>query len=123
MPTSIFETMLSRYEIHTKDDKTNALHEVMQEITLAGLYKAGFFSKAAFYGGTCLRIFHGLQRFSEDMDFSLLSPDKNFTLDDYFEPVIAEFKALGKRGCYDQKNKNRPNKYRIGVFERKHRNR
>jgi predicted nucleotidyltransferase component of viral defense system len=60
----IFENMLSRYETRTKDERSNATHEVMQQITLAGLYKAGFFEKAAFYGGTCLRIFYGLQRFS-----------------------------------------------------------
>ncbi|MCF8374181.1 MAG: nucleotidyl transferase AbiEii/AbiGii toxin family protein [Bacteroidales bacterium] len=62
--SSIFDQMLSRYEIRTNDDKHNALHEVMQQITLAGLYRAGFFDKAAFYGGTCLRIFHNLARFS-----------------------------------------------------------
>ena len=77
--STIFDQMLARYEIRTNDDYTNALHEVMQQITLAGLYRGGFFNKAAFYGGTCLRIFYGLQRFSEDMDFSLLQPDKNFT--------------------------------------------
>ena len=88
--------MLSRYPIATKDDLTNATHEVMQQITLAGLYRGGFFDQAAFYGGTCLRIFHGLQRFSEDMDFSLLQADENFTLENYFEQIITEFKAVGK---------------------------
>ncbi len=61
---NVFDTMLSRYEIKTNDDYTNALHEVMQQIALAGLYRGGFFEHAAFYGGTCLRIFHQLQRFS-----------------------------------------------------------
>jgi predicted nucleotidyltransferase component of viral defense system len=65
----IFENMLSRYEIRTKEDYTNALHEVMQQTALAGLYRGGFFNHAAFYGGTRLRIFYGLQCFSEDMDF------------------------------------------------------
>jgi predicted nucleotidyltransferase component of viral defense system len=96
MNKTIFENMLSRYQINTKDDLTNATHEVMQQITLAGLYRGGFFDQAAFYGGTCLRIFHGLQRFSEDMDFSLLLADKNFALENYFEQIIAEFKAVGK---------------------------
>ena len=54
---NVFDTMLSRYEIITNDDYTNALHEVMQQIALAGLYRGGFFEHAAFYGGTCLRIF------------------------------------------------------------------
>lgn len=61
---NIFDTMLSRYEIKTNDDYRNALHEVMQQVTLAGLYRGGFFEHAAFYGGTCLRIFQQLQRFS-----------------------------------------------------------
>ena len=74
---NIFDQMLARYEIKTNDDKINAQHEVMQQIALAGLYRGGFFNKAAFYGGTCLRIFYGLERFSEDMDFSLLKKDKD----------------------------------------------
>ena len=61
---NVFDTMLSRYEIITNDDYTNALHEVMQQIALAGLYRGGFFEHAAFDGGTCLRIFHKLDRFS-----------------------------------------------------------
>ena len=96
MADTIFSQMLSRYPIATKDDLTNATHEVMQQITLAGLYRGGFFDQAAFYGGTCLRIFHGLQRFSEYMDFSLLQADENFTLENYFEQIITEFKAVGK---------------------------
>jgi predicted nucleotidyltransferase component of viral defense system len=62
--TTIFDQMLNRYEIHTNDDYNNALHEVMQLIALAGLYRGGFFKNAAFYGGTCLRIFYDVQRFS-----------------------------------------------------------
>ncbi|MDR0331829.1 MAG: nucleotidyl transferase AbiEii/AbiGii toxin family protein [Dysgonamonadaceae bacterium] len=106
MKNSIFDQMLSRYQIATKDDLTNAKHEVMQQITLAGLYRGGFFDRAAFYGGTCLRIFHGLQRFSEDMDFSLLQSDENFALENYFEPIIAEFKALGKEIAISNKQTN-----------------
>jgi len=97
--------MLSRYPIATKDDLTNATHEVMQQITLAGLYRGGFFDQAAFYGGTCLRIFHGLQRFSEDMDFSLLQADENFALENYFDVMIAEFKAVGKEITINKKTK------------------
>jgi predicted nucleotidyltransferase component of viral defense system len=101
----IFENMLSRYETRTKDERRNATHEVMQQITLAGLYKAGFFNKAAFYGGTCLRIFYGLQRFSEDIDFSLLQADDNFKLENYFEAIITEFKALGREVIITRKGK------------------
>ena len=105
MPNTIFENMLSHYEIHTKDDRTNALHEVMQQITLAGLYRGGFFDKAAFYGGTCLRIFYGMQRFSEDMDFSLLQADENFCLENYFDAIISEFHAVGRDISITKKEK------------------
>lgn len=97
--------MLSRYEIRTKDDYTNALHEVMQQVTLAGLYRAGFFDKTALYGGTCLRIFYNLQRFSQDMDFSLLQPDENFRLEDYFDAIKSEFQMLGREIIITRKEK------------------
>lgn len=93
---SVFNQMLSRYTIITDNDRRNAIYEVMQEITLAGLYRGGFFDKAAFYGGTCLRIFHGMERFSEDLDFSLVLNDPSFNLESYFPAIIAEFKALGR---------------------------
>ena len=105
MKNHIFENMLSQYEIKTKDDKINAMREVMQQITLAGLYRGSFFDKAAFYGGTCLRIFYNLQRFSEDIDFSLLQPDENFKLENYFDNIIAEFKALGREVIIIKKDK------------------
>ena len=91
----IVDEMLSRYPRETEAEETNALREVMQEIALAGLQRAGFFETAAFYGGTCLRIFHGLPRYSEDLDFSLLAPDKDFRLSPYFETLVEEFAALG----------------------------
>ncbi|MDR1877392.1 MAG: nucleotidyl transferase AbiEii/AbiGii toxin family protein [Flavobacteriaceae bacterium] len=105
MPNSIFENMLSQYSLTTKEEKDNATHEVTQQIALAGLYKAGFFEKAAFYGGTCLRIFHGLQRFSEDMDFSLLQADEDFRLENYFDAIITEFKSLGRDVVITHKEK------------------
>jgi len=82
-----------------------ALREVMQEITLAGLYRSNFFKYAAFYGGTALRIFHGLNRFSEDLDFSLLEKNMNFSLDPYFDAVIEEFDALGIKVSISRKSK------------------
>jgi len=102
---NVFDQMLARYEIRTNDDYINAQHEVMQQITLAGLYRGGFFNRAAFYGGTCLHIFYGLRRFSEDMDFSLLQPDRNFELEDYFEAIKIEFKALGRDIVINKKEK------------------
>lgn len=105
MSSDIFDRMLSRYDIQTENDRTNALHEVMQQIALAGLYRAGFFNKVAFYGGTCLRIFHGLPRFSEDLDFSLLKPESGFSLEQYFEAIITEFKAYGREVIITKKEK------------------
>ena len=72
---------------------------------LAGLYNGGFFDVAAFYGGTCLRIFHGLQRFSEDMDFSLLAPDDKFDFTKYFQPIIDEFAIVGREVEIKKKDK------------------
>jgi hypothetical protein len=82
----VVEQMLERHQ---------DLRDVMQEIALAGLYRRGFFGKAAFYGGTCLRIFHQLPRFSEDLDFSLLQPDPDFSLQPYLGGLEEEFAALG----------------------------
>lgn len=92
---TIIEQMLSNYEITSEADLINALKEVFQEIALLGLYQGGFFEKAAFYGGTALRILHGLPRFSEDLDFTLLEKNSDFNLEQYFGSIIDEFEALG----------------------------
>ena len=104
---NLFDQMLSRYNLQTNDDYINAQHEVMQQVTLAGLYRGSFFNKAAFYGGTCLRIFYGLQRFSEDMGFSLLQSATDFKLENYFEPIILEFNALGRDVVIIKKEKKK----------------
>lgn len=100
---SVFDQMLARYS--EEDGNKNATYEVMQEIILAGLYRGGFFNKAAFYGGTCLRIFHGMKRFSEDMVFSLVASDADFQLEEYFPSIINEFNAVGKRLLFQRKKK------------------
>ena len=101
----VFEQMLAKYDLSTTTSRRNATYEVMQQIVLAGLQRGGFFDKAAFYGGTCLRIFHGLQRFSEDMDFTLMNVDDKFQIEDYFPAVINEFKALGREVTITKKEK------------------
>lgn len=103
---TIFEQMLSRYVILSDNDRRNATYEIMQQIALAGLYRSGFFDKAAFYGGTCLRIFHHLERFSEDMDFSLLSPDAEFNIENYFPAIIEEFHIVGRDVVITKKDKH-----------------
>ena len=85
----------------------SALREIMQEITLAGLSRTDFFEKAAFYGGTALRIFYGLERYSEDLDFSLIKPDSNFSIEPYFKAVIDEFKSLGLTVSIKEKKKTK----------------
>jgi predicted nucleotidyltransferase component of viral defense system len=101
----IFNQMLSSYDITTELQKRNAIFEVNQQIILSGLYNGGFFNEAAFYGGTCLRIFHGLQRFSEDMDFSLLAPNENFDFTHYFQPIIDQFAMVGREVEIRKKDK------------------
>lgn len=103
--SGIFERMLSAYDTSAPMAKRNATYEVMQQVTLAGLQRGGFFEKAAFYGGTCLRIFHGLGRYSEDMDFTLLKEDTLFNIENYFPAIIAEFKALGRDVVITKKEK------------------
>ncbi|MDO8993004.1 MAG: nucleotidyl transferase AbiEii/AbiGii toxin family protein [Daejeonella sp.] len=96
---------LDTYKPGNKDEATQALREIMQEIALAGLHRAGFFEKAAFYGGTALRIFYGLDRFSEDLDFSLLEVNPHFSLNKYLDAVIAEFESLGMQVSVREKQK------------------
>lgn len=86
---------IAEYQPKTDRDYKQALREIMQQITLAGLYRGGFFEKAAFYGGTALRMFYGLNRFSEDLDFSLLQNDENFHLNNYLKAIEDEFTAQG----------------------------
>ncbi len=105
MRNEIFDQMLSAYDLNTEQQKRNATFEVNQQLVLAGLYNGGFFNEAAFYGGTCLRIFHGLQRFSEDMDFSLLAPNDKFDFTNYFQPIIDQFAMVGRDAEIKKKDK------------------
>ena len=93
--SDIYSQMLLMHDLSTVDNAHNAAYEVMQQVVLSGLYRGGFFKEAAFYGGTCLRIFHGLERYSEDMDFSLLQKNPEFHFEDYFQAIIEEAKILG----------------------------
>jgi predicted nucleotidyltransferase component of viral defense system len=88
-------SMLEGYQRHSLDDHVNALREILQEIALCGLWRRKFFERAAFYGGTALRVLHGLDRFSEDMDFSLLAPDDRFDLSPYCASVEEELTSWG----------------------------
>jgi len=87
--------MLDRYTCQTRDDYVNALREILQEIALLGLWRRKFFEHAAFYGGTALRVLHGLDRYSEDLDFSLLKPDESFSLGAYGDALKREIASFG----------------------------
>ena len=92
---NVIEQMLRKYTIKNTNDEINALKEIIQEIILSGLSRGDFFKEAAFYGGTALRIFYNLDRFSEDLDFALTSPNKDFDLTKYFGYIENELKAYG----------------------------
>ncbi|MEO8768459.1 MAG: nucleotidyl transferase AbiEii/AbiGii toxin family protein [Ferruginibacter sp.] len=96
---------LEEYKPKTQEEAEQALREIMQEIALAGLQRSRFFEKAAFYGGTALRVFYGLDRFSEDLDFSLLEVNPDFSLEPYLEGIVTEFSSLGMQVSVKEKNK------------------
>ncbi|MBC8412886.1 MAG: nucleotidyl transferase AbiEii/AbiGii toxin family protein [Nitrospira sp.] len=103
---SAIEEMLKTYSCKTVDDYKNALKEILQEIALLGLFRANFFDKAAFYGGSALRIFYGLDRFSEDLDFSLLKPSDRFDIAPYCEFIREELAAFGFDATVTKKMKS-----------------
>ena len=88
-----------------EEEIISALREIMQEITLAALSRTNFFEKAAFYGGTVLRIFYGWDRYSEDLDFSLLESDSDFSIEPYFKAILDEFTSLGLTVSIKEKKK------------------
>ena len=116
MNTAI-EQMLKNYWIENIYDQKNAMKEIMQEIVLCGLSRAGFFQKAAFYGGTALRIFYGLDRFSEDLDFSLLAADPDFDLAAYFPVLEKEVRAFGLRVTIQEKEKTKESNIRSAFLK------
>ena len=101
----VLEQMLKRYNINSVEEKKHAIKEIIQEIVLSGLSRANFFKDAAFYGGTALRIFYNLDRFSEDLDFSLLISNPDYDFDHYISFVKNEVESLGLLFEVDEKKK------------------
>lgn len=95
MELKIIEEKIKEYQPSSKEEELNAIKEISQEIALSALSRAEFFKFAAFQGGTCLRIVHGLNRFSEDMDFVLIQPDKDFKWSHFFAELELEFNGYG----------------------------
>lgn len=114
---SAIEQMLKSYHVENIYDRKNAMKEIMQEIVLCGLSRAGFFKKAAFYGGTALRIFYGLDRFSEDLDFSLEAGDWDFDLTAYFPVLEKEVKAFGLNVEIQEKEKTKESTIRSAFLK------
>lgn len=104
---SVLKSMLEKYEIKNSIDETNAMKEIIQEIVICGLSRGGFFNEAAFYGGTALRIFYGLNRFSEDLDFALLQPNEEFNLNKYFPFIEKEVQAYGLNLSISEREKTK----------------
>jgi hypothetical protein len=95
MSVEIIQERLATYNCNSTIEEDQALREITQEIILAGLGRTDFFRQAGFQGGTCLRIFHSLNRFSEDMDFALLKPDVAFALAPFLHQVRVELETFG----------------------------
>ena len=105
---TLFDSLVETYSPKSAAERHAVQQEVMQLIALSGLARSGFFAKAAFYGGTCLHLFHGMERFSEDMDFSLLAPDRAFDFESYFPAIREEFAMAGKEVEIQLKRKANP---------------
>jgi len=103
----VLEQMLKKYKINSVEDKKHAIKEIIQEIVLSGLSRSNFFKDAAFYGGTALRIFYNLDRFSEDLDFTLLVSNSNYDFDQYISFVRNEVESLGLKFEVEEQNKTK----------------
>ena len=116
MNESIAE-MLKNYTVNTNLDRKNTIKEIVQEIVLCGLSRAGFFKEAAFYGGTALRIFYGLDRFSEDLDFSLMEKNPRFKLSNYIPVLEKEIQSFGINFKITEKEKNKESNIRSAFLK------
>ncbi len=100
----LIQRRLEKYKSNSPNEELNALKEITQEVVLYSLYKASFFQGACFLGGTSLRILHGFDRFSEDLDFSLWKQDQKFSIDDYLEKAMVYMNAYGYDISFDKKD-------------------
>lgn len=105
MSVEIIQERLATYACRSTLEEEQALREITQEIILAALGRTDLFGRAGFQGGTCLRIFHSLNRFSEDMDFALDAPDPAFALSPYLDRVRRELRVFGYELEVDDRSK------------------
>lgn len=113
----IIEQFIQRYQPLTRADREQALREILQELTLIGLWRAKFFEHAAFYGGTALRILYGLDRFSEDLDFTITTPDIEFSWDHYANAVVDELNSYGFNVEITEKKKSKQSAIRSAFLK------
>lgn len=97
--------MLEKYECRSLQEHEQALREILQEIALVGLWRGKFFEHAAFYGGTALRVLYGLDRFSEDLDFTLLTPNPDWTWQPFGDAIKNELSSFGFDVSFVEKKK------------------
>lgn len=102
----VVQSMLQKYSPKSPMEQERALCEILQEIALVGLWRGKFFEHAAFYGGTALRILYGLDRFSEDLDFTLQKANAKFEWAPYVKTAADEFHAYGFEVEFVEKKKN-----------------
>lgn len=114
---SAIQSMLDKYKCETRQDYENALKEIIQEIALLGLWRAKFFEHAAFYGGTALRILYGLERFSEDIDFSLIEPQTDFELAPYLDAIKVELNSMGFMVNVEERIKKQRDIDRLSIYK------
>ena len=95
MSVQMVQQRLHAYQCKTALEEEHAIREITQEIVLAALSRNDFFKHALFQGGTCLRIFHGLNRFSEDLDFILCEANPDFRLNHHIQHLTEELSAFG----------------------------
>ena len=105
MSIQIIQERLDTYQAKSIQEEEQALREITQEVILAGLSRSAFFKSSAFQGGTALRIFYSLNRFSEDLDFTLREPDAAFSLDSCVQPLVNELSAYGFQFDIQDKSK------------------
>jgi predicted nucleotidyltransferase component of viral defense system len=104
------EIILERFQSYnttTKEQALDAMREIIQEVALMGLWRSKFFDHAAFYGGTALRILYGIDRFSEDLDFTLLEKSPSFHISSYCESVYHELISYGFDVKVEEKKKTK----------------
>lgn len=95
MSIRIIQERLDSYNCKSRQEEENAIREITQEVALNALYNADFFKMAALHGGTCLRVFYSLNRFSEDLDFALIEPHPDFNMNNYTASLRDEFEGFG----------------------------